>query len=93
MQLGKQLMKGFHLDQEELALAADCYEMSNLGAIGQECIGLSGDAVTFSRSRGWEVPEDASLHGDHRYFVTDRRETGTEIRVRFEYEQVKDCWF
>ena len=80
-------------DQQELLLVAECYEMSHHGAIGQECIGLSGDAPTFARSHGWEAPEDASLHGDHRYFVSERRETRTEIRVRFEHERIKECWF
>ena len=75
-------------EQEEEFLAAGCYEMSHHGAIGQECVGLSEDAVTFARKHDWEAAKEASLCGDHRYLVAERRETETEIVVTFKYHPI-----
>jgi hypothetical protein len=68
-------------DQEEALLATACYEMSHRGAIGQECVGLSDDAVTFARIHGWAAAKEGTLYGTHRYLVTERRETEREIVV------------
>jgi hypothetical protein len=77
-------------DQEEQFLAAGCYEMSHHGAIGEECVGLSDDAVTFARRHGWKAAEEAPLCGDHRYLVVERRETETEIIVTFLHELLRN---
>ena len=77
-------------DQEEVFLAAGCYEMSHHGTIGQECVGLSQDVVAFARNHGWEAAKGASLHGAHRYLVTERRETEAEIVVTFKYDPMRD---
>lgn len=72
-------------DQEEALLAAACYEMSHHGAIGGECGALSDDAVTFARIHGWTAPKEGTLHGNHRYLVSERRETVDEIVVRLRH--------
>ena len=81
-------------DQEEVWLAAGCYEMSHHGAIGGECVGLSEDAAMFARRHGWEAAKQRGLHGDHRYLVTERRETETEteteIVITFKYHPMRD---
>ena len=68
-------------DKEESLLAAACYEMTHHGSPGEECTGLSEDAVTFARVHGWATPEEGGLQGDHRYMVTERRETLSEIVI------------
>ena len=77
-------------DYEEQLLAAGCYEMSHHGAIGGECVELSYDAVGFARRHGWLAAEEASLCGDHRYLVAERRETETEIVVTFKYHPMRE---
>jgi hypothetical protein len=69
-------------DQEEALLAAACYEMSHHGAIGGECAALSDDAVTFARLHGWPRSREGTFRGDHRYRVSEHRETESEILVR-----------
>ena len=76
-------------DQEEEFLTAGCYEMSHHGAIGAECVGLSEDAVIFARKHGWEAARDTPWCGDHRYLVTERRETEKEIIITFTYHSVR----
>jgi hypothetical protein len=76
-------------DREEQLLATGCYEMSHHGAIGGECVGLSDAAVNFARSHGWEAEKEASLRGDHRYSVTEYRETETELIVKFKHNPVR----
>jgi hypothetical protein len=68
-------------DQEESLLAAACYEMTHHGRLGEECVGLSDDAVTYARVHGWPTPEEGGLQGDHRYRVTERRETMEQIVI------------
>ena len=75
-------------DQEEAFLAAACYEMSHHGAIGGECAALSDDAVTYARIHGWPRSQEGTLRGDHRYLVTERRETEGEIVVRLRHVPV-----
>lgn len=70
-------------DQEEVLLAMACYEMAHHGAIGAECAGMSDDAVIFARLHGWAAAKEAGLGGDHRYRVTERRETADQITVCF----------
>jgi len=77
-------------DDEEQLMAAACYEMSHHGAIGGECVELSYDAVGFCRRHGWAATEEASLCVDHRYLVTERRETETEIVITFKYHPMQD---
>ena len=77
-------------DYEEQLLVAGCYEMSHHGAIGGECVELSCDAVRFARRHGWLAAEEASLCGDHRYSVAERRETETEIVVTFKYHPMRE---
>ena len=77
-------------DYEEQLLAAACYEMSHHGAIGGECVELSYDVVGFCRRHGWVGAEEASFCGDHRYLVTERRETKTEIVITFKYHPKRD---
>ena len=86
---GGKTLRTDSLDQEEQFLAAGCYEMSHHGAIGGECVGLSDDAMTFARSHGWEKAKEAGLRGDHRYLVTEFRETETEIVVTFKYDPIR----
>jgi hypothetical protein len=68
-------------DQEESLLATACYEMTHHGTLGAECTGLSEDAIIYARVHGWPTPEQGSLQGDHRYQVTERRETLSEIVI------------
>jgi len=77
-------------DDEEQLLAAACYEMSHHGVIGGECVELSFDAVGFCRRHSWVAAEGASFCGDHRYLVTERRETETEIVITFKYRPMQD---
>lgn len=77
-------------DREEQFLASGCYEMSHHGAIGGECVGLSDAAVNFARTHGWEAEKEASLRGDHRYLVTEFRETETERIVKFKHNPVRE---
>ena len=77
-------------DDEEQLLAAACYEMSHHGAIGGGCVELSNDAVGFCRRHGWVAAEEASFCVDHRYLVTERRETETEIVITFKYHPMGD---
>jgi hypothetical protein len=72
-------------DQQEALLAAACYEICHHGSIGEECAGLSNDAVTFARTHGWAVPKEARWHGIHHYLVTERRETQKEIVVKLSH--------
>jgi hypothetical protein len=76
-------------DREEMFLATGCYEMCHHGSIGAECVGLSDGAVAFARSHGWEAARDAVLSGDHRYLVSQRRETETEIVVTFKHDPIQ----
>jgi len=76
------------LDQEESLLASACYEMTHHGAIGRECAGLSSDAVEFARIHGWAAAREGTLQGDHRYRVTERRETEDEIVIRLRHAPV-----
>ena len=76
-------------DQEESLLAAACYEMTHHGTLGEECTGLSEDAVTYARIHGWPTPEEGGLQGDHRYMVTERRETLHEIVITLSEVQDK----
>ncbi len=73
-------------DGEEPLLAAACYEMSHHGAIGSECVELSFDAAGFSQRHGWTTAEEDVFRGNRRYFVTERRETETEIVITFKYD-------
>jgi hypothetical protein len=75
-------------DREEQFLASGCYEMSHHGAIGGQCVGLSDAAVNFARGHDWKAPNEARLHGDHRYLVTEFRETETELTVKFKHDPV-----
>lgn len=68
-------------DQEESLFATACYEMTHHGSIGEQCPGLSDDAVTFARIHGWQGPQDATMYGDHSYMVTERHETKDEIII------------
>ena len=68
-------------DQEESLLAAACYEMTHHGRLGEECVGLSEDAITYARVHGWPTPEEGGLQGNHRYMVTERRETLDQIVI------------
>lgn len=77
-------------DREEQFLASGIYEMSHHGAIGGECVGLSDAAVNFARSHGWKAEKDATLWGDHRYLVTEFRETETERIVKFKHDPVRE---
>jgi len=77
-------------DYEERLLGTACYEMSHHGAIGGECVQLSYDAVRYARRHGWQAAEEASFCGDHRYLVTERRETETEIVITFKYQPKRD---
>jgi len=81
-------------DQEEVWLAAGCYEMCHHGAIGGECVGLSGDAAMFAQRHGWEAAKQRNWHRDHRYLVAERREreteTETEIVVTFKYHTLRE---
>jgi len=81
-------------DQEEVWLAAACYEASHHGTIGADCVALSGDAVMYAQRHSWPAAKQRSLHGDHRYLVTERREreeeSHTEIAVTFKYHATRD---
>jgi len=77
-------------DLQEVLLAAACYETSHHGAIGQRCDRLSEYAVRFARIHGWPAAREASWWGDHRYLVTERRETKDEIVVKFSCAAVPD---
>jgi hypothetical protein len=76
-------------DFEEQLLANACYERSHQGAIGGECVGLSGDAVAFAERHDWIAPEEAILSGDHRYLVSEFRETENEIVVTFRFDPIR----
>ncbi len=73
-------------DQEESLLATACYEMTQHGAIGAECGGMSDDAVTFARLHGWAAAKEAGLQGAHRYRVIEPRETERKIMVMFRHQ-------
>ena len=77
-------------DQEEALLAAACYEASHHGAIGGECAALSDDAVMYARIHGWQESKDGNFRGTHRYLVTERRETESEIVVQFRHLPLAD---
>jgi hypothetical protein len=72
-------------DQEEVWLAAACYETCHHGEIGRECFAPACDVNAFARRHGWEAAKETDLHRHLRYLVTERRETATEIVVTFEY--------
>ena len=77
-------------DQEEVLLATACYEMSHHGAIGAECAGLSDDAVTFARIHRWAAPNEGGFDEAHRYLVTERCETESEIVVKLRHAPAGD---
>jgi hypothetical protein len=77
-------------DQEEALLATACYEISHHGAVGAECAALSGDAVTFARIHGWPNSREGTFCGDHRYRVTEHKETEDEIIVRLRQVPAED---
>jgi hypothetical protein len=74
------------IDQEEVWLAAACYETSHHGEIGRECFAPSCDVDVFAKRHGWATAKGSSFHRHHGYRVTQRRETETEIAVTFEYK-------
>lgn len=73
-------------DFEEQLLVAGCYELSHHGSIGGRCAELSSDAVRFAQRHSWLAKEEASWSGDHRYLVTEHRETETEIIITFKFQ-------
>ena len=75
-------------DSEEALLAAACFETSHHGAIGGQCTGLSDDAVNYARIHGWTTPGEGGLQGGHRYLVTERRETESEMLVKLRYAPI-----
>jgi len=88
--LGGKTLRTDSPDYEEQLLAAACYEMSHHGAIGASCVELSYDTAGFCRRHGWGAAEEPSLCADHRYLVTERRETETEIVITFQYCPMQD---
>lgn len=75
-------------DYEEQLLAAGCYEMSHRGAVGTACVGLSYDAMIFSRRHRWTGAEEVGFCENHRYRVAERQETEALTVIRFEYRPV-----
>ena len=77
-------------DYEEQLLAAGCFEMSHHGTIGGECAQLSSDAVEFARRHGRQAAEQATLCENHRYLVSEYRETETEIIITLKHHTMRD---
>jgi hypothetical protein len=49
-------------------------------------VGLSEDAIIYARLHGWKAATEAALQGDHRYRVTEHRETVRENIITLEYQ-------
>jgi hypothetical protein len=49
-------------------------------------VGLSEDAIIYARLHGWNAATEAALQGDHRYRVTEHRETARENIIILEYQ-------
>ena len=71
-------------------MAAACYEKSHHGAIGGQCAALSEYAVVYARVHGWRDSNEGTLRGTHRYVVTERRETESEIVIKLRHSPVAD---